>query len=155
MGAWIAGTARIPFVAGLDHVLPPAFGKVHPRWQTPHVALLVQGAVATLFIVAGLAGSTVRDAYLALVDTTIVLFFIPYLYLFAAYQRLHRVRTLRAAVGGWVGLGAVALSIALAFVPAADVANPVSFELKVVGGVVGFMGIGWWLAVRPRSRPET
>jgi len=42
----------------------------------------------------------------------------------------------------------------LAFVPAADVANPLSFELKVVGGVVGFMGIGWWLALRPRSRVE-
>jgi glutamate:GABA antiporter len=150
VGAWIAGTARIPFVAGVDQVLPPAFGKVHSRWQTPYVALLVQGGVATLFIVAGLVGSTVRDAYLALVDTTIVLFFIPYLYLFAAFLRLRRVRKLGGALGGWVGLGAVALSIALAFVPAADVANSVSFELKVVGGVVGFMGIGWWLAVRPR-----
>jgi amino acid transporter len=150
VGAWIAGTARIPFVAGVDRVLPPAFGKIHPRWQTPYVALLVQGGVATLFIVAGLVGSTVRDAYLALVDTTIILFFIPYLYLFAAYLRLHRVRTLRTMVGGWVGLGAVALSIGLAFVPAADVANAAAFEAKVVGGVVGFMGIGWWLAVRPR-----
>jgi len=158
VGAWIAGTARIPFVAGVDQVLPPAFGRVHPRWQTPYVALLVQGGVATLFIVAGLVGSTVRDAYLALVDTTIVLAFIPYLYLFTAFLRLRRVRTLGGAVGGWAGLGAVALSIALAFVPAADVANSVSFELKVVGGVVGFMGIGWWLAVRPRratSPPST
>jgi len=150
LGAWIAGTARIPFVAGVDQVLPPAFGRVHPRWQTPYVALLVQGGIATLFIVAGLAGSTVRDAYLALVDTTIVLFFIPYLYLFAAFLRLRRVRTPGGTVGGWVGLGAVALSIVLAFVPAADVANALSFEVKVVGGVVGFMGIGWWLAVRPR-----
>src|SRR5258705_1381810 len=42
VGAWLAGSARIPFVAGLHTVLPTAFGKVHPRWQTPHVALLVQ-----------------------------------------------------------------------------------------------------------------
>src|SRR5712692_6742742 len=59
VGAWIAGTARIPFVAGVDRVLPPAFGKVHPRWRTPHVALLVQGGVATLFVVAGLIGASV------------------------------------------------------------------------------------------------
>src|SRR5947209_7759728 len=151
VGAWISGTARIPFVAGVDRVLPPAFGKVHPRWQTPHVALLVQGGIATVFVVAGLAGSTVRDAYLALVDTTIVLFFIPYLYLFAAYLRLRRERTPLGQAAGWAGLVAVLLSIGLAFVPAADVANPLAFEAKVVGGVVGFMGAGLILVRRPKG----
>src|SRR5213596_2145401 len=151
VGAWIAGTARIPFVAGVDRVLPPAFGKVHPRWQTPYVALLVQGGVATVFVVAGLAGSTVHDAYLALVDTTIVLFFIPYLYLFAAYLRLRRERTPLGQAAGWAGLVAVLLSIGLAFVPAADVANPLAFEAKVVGGVVGFMGAGLVLLRRPKG----
>ena len=151
VGAWISGTARIPFVAGVDRVLPPAFGKVHPRWQTPYVALLVQGGIATVFVVAGLAGSTVRDAYLALVDTTIVLFFIPYLYLFAAYLRLRRERTPLGQAAGWAGLFAVLLSIGLAFVPAADVANPLAFEAKVVGGVVGFMGAGLVLLRRPKG----
>src|SRR6266581_178204 len=48
VGAWIAGTARIPFVAGVDEVLPRTFGKVHPRWQTPYVALLVRRRFAAL-----------------------------------------------------------------------------------------------------------
>lgn len=148
VGAWIAGTARIPFVAGVDRVLPAAFGKVHARWHTPYVALLVQGVVATVFVVAGLIGATVRDGYLALVDMTIVLFFLPYLYLFAAYLRLRRQRTAGTAATGWVGLGAVALSIVLAFVPAADVVNPVVFEAKVVGGVLAFVGLGLVLARR-------
>jgi amino acid transporter len=147
VGAWLAGTARIPFVAGLDAVLPAAFGRVHPRWQTPYVALLVQAGVATLFVVAGLLGSTVRDAYVALTDTTIVLYFIPYLYLFASYLRLRRVRTWRTAVTGWVGFGAVVLSIALALVPP-GVHAPWVFRAKVVGGVMVFMGVGWWLAAR-------
>ena len=151
VGAWIAGTARIPFVAGVDRALPRAFGRVHPRWRTPYIALLTQGGVATVFVVAGLAGSTVRDAYLALVDTTIVLFFIPYLYLFAAYQRLERRRTLLTQGAAWVGFAAVVLSIGLAFVPGAEIANPVAFEAKVVGGVVGFMGIGFLLARRGAS----
>ena len=147
VGAWLAGTARIPFVAGVDAVLPAAFGRVHPRWRTPHVALLVQAGVATLFVVAGLVGSTVRDAYVALIDTTIVLYFIPYLYLFASYLRLRRVRTWRTAVTGWVGFAAVALSIGLALVPP-GVAAPWLFRAKVLGGVAAFMGIGWWLAAR-------
>src|SRR2546427_844782 len=82
VGAWIAGTARIPFVAGVDRVLPPAFGKVHPRWQTPYVALLVQGGVATVFVVAGLPGSPLHHADLPPLAPPIVPFFIPYLYLF-------------------------------------------------------------------------
>lgn len=156
VGAWMAGTARIPFVAGVDRVLPAAFARVHPRWRTPYVALLVQGGVATLFIAAGLWGATVRDAYLALVDMTIVLFFVPYGYLFAAYLRLERRRTAIARAAGWAGLGAVLLSIGLAFVPAADVAQPVAFEAKVVGGVAGFLGLGALLArrgVRARTAP--
>lgn len=156
VGAWMAGTARIPFVAGVERVLPAAFARVHPRWRTPYVALLVQGGVATLFIAAGLWGATVRDAYLALVDMTIVLFFIPYVYLFAAYLRLERRRTRVARAAGWAGLAAVLLSIGLAFVPAADVVRPLAFEAKVVGGVVGFMGLGALLArrgVRERTAP--
>src|SRR5438309_10104534 len=57
VGAWLAGSARLPFVAGLDGALPAAFGRIHPRWQTPYVGLLVQGALGTLFVVARLLGS--------------------------------------------------------------------------------------------------
>src|SRR2546425_718293 len=100
VGAWLAGSARLPFVAGLDGALPAAFGRIHPRWQTPYVGLLVQGALATLFVVASLIGSTVKNAYLVLTQTTLILFFIPYLYLFAAYLRLRRTRTAVTALIG-------------------------------------------------------
>jgi amino acid transporter len=30
-GAWVAASARLPFVAGIDRYLPPAFGRLHPR----------------------------------------------------------------------------------------------------------------------------
>src|SRR3989449_10166634 len=111
VGAWISGTARIPFVAGVDRVLPPAFGKVHPRWQTPYVALLVQGGIATVFVVAGLAGSTVRDAYLALVGPAIGLFFIPHLYLFPPHPPLRRRATPPGPAARWAGPFAGLLSI--------------------------------------------
>lgn len=155
VGAWIAGSARIPFVAGVDRVLPAAFGKVHPRWRTPYVALLTQGGVATVFILTGLIGASVRDAYLALVDTTIILFFIPYIYLFAAYLRLHRRRTPLTLLAGWTGVAATVLSIVLALVPGPDVGRPVFFEIKVVGGVAAFMAVGWVLAHRAGVRGPT
>ena len=46
VGGWFAATARLPFVAGIDRFLPPAFGELHPRWRTPYVALLVQAGIA-------------------------------------------------------------------------------------------------------------
>lgn len=148
VGAWLAGSARLPFAAGLDGALPPAFGRVHPRWQTPHLALLVQGGLATVFVVASLLGSTVKHAYLVLTQTTLVLFFIPYLYIFAAYLRLRRERTAGTALVGLAGLAAVAFSIVLGFVPPADEPHPALHEAKVVGGVIGFMGLGVLLAMR-------
>jgi glutamate:GABA antiporter len=148
VGAWLAGSARLPFVAGVDGALPPAFGRIHPRWQTPYVALLTQGAIATLFVVASLLGTTVKNAYLVLTQTTLILFFIPYLYLFLAYLRLRRRRTAGTSAVGVVGFGAVLFSIVLGFVVPADEAQPWLYEAKVVGGVVGFMALGVWLAAR-------
>ena len=148
VGAWLAGSARLPFVAGVDGALPPAFGRIHPRWQTPHLAILVQGVIATVFLVASLVGATVQNAYLVLTQTTLILFFIPYLYLFAAYLRLHRRRTAGTALVGVAGLAAVAFSIVLGFVPPADEARPLLYETKVVGGVIGFMALGVLLARR-------
>jgi hypothetical protein len=68
--------------------------------------------------------------------------------MFAAYLRLHRRRTALTIAVGWVGLAAVLLSIGLAFIPAAEIVNRFAFEAKVVGGVLGFMGVGLWLARR-------
>jgi amino acid transporter len=154
VGAWLAGSARLPYVAGVDGALPPAFGRIHPRWQTPYVGLLVQGVIATVFVVASLVGSSVKSAYLVLTQTTLILFFIPYVYLFAAYLRLRRHRTLGTGALGLVGLAAVLFSILLGFVPPADEAHPWLYEGKVVGGVIGFMLLGVVLArrgVRPRT----
>ena len=90
LGAWFAACGRMPFVAGIDRYLPPAFGKLHPRWHSPHVALLTQAACAIVFIFLGQAGASVYGAYEVLVSMGIITYFIPYLYLFAALIRLQR-----------------------------------------------------------------
>src|SRR6266566_881599 len=154
VGAWLAGCARLPYVAGVDGALPAVFGRIHPRWQTPYVGLLVQGAIATVFVIASLVGTTVKNAYLVLTQTTLILFFIPYLYLFLAYLRLRRQRTVTTALAGLVGSAAVLFSIVLGFVTPADEASPWLYRGKVIGGVVGFMLLGVLLAGR-RVRHDT
>jgi len=154
VGAWLAGSARLPYVAGVDGALPAVFARIHPRWQTPYVGLLVQGAIATVFVIASLVGTTVKNAYLVLTQTTLILFFIPYLYLFLAYLRLRRQRTVTTALAGLVGSAAVLFSIVLGFVTPADETHPWLYKAKVVGGVIGFMLIGVLLAGR-RVRHDT
>jgi glutamate:GABA antiporter len=90
VGAYLAALSRIPFVAGIDRFLPPAFGRVHPKWGTPHISLIVQAICCGLFILMGQLGSTVHGAYRVLVSMTIITNFVPYLFMFAAMIRLQR-----------------------------------------------------------------
>jgi len=89
-GAYLAACSRVPFVAGLDRYLPDAFGRLHPRWATPHVSLWTQFIAAAAFVFLGQAGTSVKGAYDVLVSMTVISTFIPYLFLFAAMVRLAR-----------------------------------------------------------------
>ncbi|HEY7876907.1 MAG TPA: APC family permease, partial [Gemmatimonadaceae bacterium] len=81
VGAWLSGPARVAFAIGLDRYFPPAFGRVHPRWQTPYVAILVQAGLASVLLLISVLGrgTTVERAYLILLDTQLLIYFIPYL----------------------------------------------------------------------------
>ena len=89
VGAWLTGPARVAFVIGLDRYFPPAFGRVHPKWQTPYVAILTQAVLATVFLLLSVLGkgTTVEKAYLVILDTMLLVYFIPYIYLFVCYLR--------------------------------------------------------------------
>ena len=49
--AWLGGSARIPFVAGLDSYMPAWLGKVHPRYATPYAALIVHASVSMILVI--------------------------------------------------------------------------------------------------------
>ena len=151
VGAWLAATARLPFVAGLDRTLPAAFGRLHPRWGTPHVALYVQVAGAALFVVLGQAGTGVEGAYEALVGIGVISYFIPYLLLFAAMIKLARRRFIAQLLAG-LGLVVTAISIALACVPPDDAGDPALAVVKVIGSSAGLLIAGALLYLRSRRR---
>ncbi len=151
VGAWLAATARLPFVAGLDRTLPPAFGRLHPRWGTPHVALYVQVAGAAVFVVLGQAGTGVKGAYDALVGIGVISYFIPYLLLFAAVIKLGGSRLVGRLLAG-LGFAVTGISIALAAVPPEDSENPALAVGKVVGSSVALLAIGALLYVLARAR---
>lgn len=159
VGAWLAGPARVAFVIGLDRYFPRAFGRVHPRWRTPYVAILVQAGLGTVFLLLSVLGkgSTVEHAYLILLDTQLLIYFIPYIYLFVCVLVLGRRDAATRAGGGetghpvarastpWFaasGLLVTVMAMIVAMIPPADGTSKLLFEAKVVGGAAMFIAIG-------------
>jgi amino acid transporter len=168
VGAWLAAVARLPFVAGLDHLLPESFGRVHPRWRTPHVALLSLALVIVACVLLSQAGQTVRGAYDILVSMTVICTLIPFLFLFASMVRLQREpagpEVFRAFGGsrvavlaGVVGFLVTAVSIVLSFFPAADEPHKTLAVAKILGLTILSTGSGvvvYWIR-RRRRRSES
>jgi amino acid transporter len=161
VGAWLTGPARVAFVIGLDRYFPPAFGKVHPRWKTPYVAILTQAVLASLFLLLSVLGrgTTVERAYLVILDTMLLVYFIPYVYLFLCYltDRLRGAESrtplstrVKAAAIGLAGLSLTVFAMVIATVPPAGTEEPWLFRLKVIGGAGAFVLLGGVLYLRGR-----
>lgn len=154
-GSWLTGAARVPFVVGLDHYLPDAVARVHPRWGSPINSLLMQAVLMTLLFLSSIAGSTVTEAFLVLLDMSIILYFIPFLYMFASLVWHVKENTGGAGVipmfkrtmwTVWVvavlGFGVTLVSTIISSVPTRDIDNKALFVVKVVGGAAALLGAG-------------
>jgi amino acid transporter len=165
VGATVAGVARVPFVAGIDHYMPEAFGKLHPRWRTPYVAILVQAVVAGIVLVVSHINESALGAYQILVDATIIVYFIPFLYMYAAVIKLayrkDRETNPRAVlipggrIGVWVvgslGFAVTLLSIVVAVIPTSEVEHVLGFEAKLLGTTIVAIAVGlalYWRGAR-------
>ena len=62
--AWLGGSARIPFVAGLDSYMPSWMGKIHPKYATPYAALIVHALVSMLLVVFNFSGGWLWNKFM-------------------------------------------------------------------------------------------
>jgi amino acid transporter len=147
--AWLSGSARIPFVAGLDSYLPSALGKLHPRFSTPYIALIVQTGISILFLAMSFIGAQVKEAFQTLLNLAVVLQLVPFLYMFAALIRLasrdseqagyYSKTTLRIA--GVSGFIVTCLGTTLAFFPPPDITSKATFEIKMWAGTIVLLAL--------------
>jgi len=147
--AWLAGSARIPFVAGLDSYLPAWLGKIHPVYKTPYHALIVHAVISMLLVAVNSIGSGVQETFQKLLSLAVVLQLIPFVYMFGALLKLaldpdagkghYSKHTLILAGGS--GLITTILGIALAFFPAQQITSLRSYELWMFGGTAFFIGL--------------
>jgi len=162
-GAWLGAVARIPFVAGIDRYLPPAFGKMHPKYGSPVVALLTQSIIAAIFIFLGQGGSSVKGAYDILVSSTVLITMLPFLLLFASAIKLDAEPSPPGAVtipGGRATIAACAIvgfattlaAAVLAVFPADDDPDKLLSVLKVLGLTALMVGAGIAIYLGARRR---
>ncbi|HEX3319865.1 MAG TPA: APC family permease [Terriglobales bacterium] len=148
--AWMGGSARIPFVAGLDSYMPPWLGKIHSRYATPYAALIVQAFVSLVLIVINFTASGgVQEAFQTMLSLAVVLQLVPFLYVFAALVKFawkEHVRQGRYGRGvlmfaGVSGFLTTSLGIALAFFPAKQITSLWKYEVKMVGFTIVFIAL--------------
>ena len=166
--AYLAATSRLPFVAGIDHYLPAAFARIHPKWNTPYVAVLVYGLTGMLFAFLSQTATSVKGAYDVLVSMSVITYFIPYLYLFASLIRVQRrpvgPGVMRVPGGSRVavplallGFLTTFIAICLSVIPEEDEPNKPLAVAKVVGMTLVLLGAGvlvYWLGKRRQRLVE-
>jgi APA family basic amino acid/polyamine antiporter len=141
-----ASVSRLPYAAGVDHLLPAAFARLHPNWKTPYISFLVLGFAATGILLLLQLGDTLRAAYQSLVSLMVITGFLPYLYLFGSAWKAGK--RLSAISGGLV----TAIVVVCSAVPTPDIHDVFAFEAKLWIGTLATLAIAW-LVYRQRRWP--
>jgi len=149
--AWLGGSARIPFVAGLDSYMPAWLGKIHPKYATPYAALIVHAAVSLILVVINFSftGAEVQETFQKLLSLAVVLQLIPFLYMFGALLRIAtndafvkgRYGKTTLILAGFSGFTTTGMGIVLAFFPAQQIKSLLSYEIWMFGSTLFFIGL--------------
>ncbi len=156
---YIAGSASVLFAVPVSSLkelsgITDAVQLVAGRVGLTGLAALTGGLLTlnalAFFTVAG-RSTSIQEAYDILVNLTILIYFVPYLYLFAALVRLLPDAPRWAAV---LGFAATAISLALTFVPPPG-SNPLTYEVNLVVQAAVMLGLGVGLYSYSRRRGQS
>jgi amino acid transporter len=128
----------------------------------------VQAIISAFILLASQINETIQGAYQMLIDAAIILYFIPFLYMFAAVfklanrpdrkQNTHAVLVPGGKLGVWIcgGLGflVVFIGIAVSVVPPGESTSPVLFVVKLVLVTTASVLVGlilYWRGARSKT----
>jgi len=144
---YFSASARLPMVAGWDHLLPEWFTRLHARYKTPVNSILFLGAVTMVGSVVALIGVGPQEAYELLLTWAFTFYAIAYLALFAIPFLSPKERGLRPRL--WLRLAAVSgflmtlLYVVLSIFPIIDVESSWGYSVKIASVVLGANALGW------------
>ncbi len=156
---YFSASARLPMVAGWDHLLPEWFTRLHAKYKTPVNSILFLGGLTLAGSAAALIGVGPQEAYELLLTWAFTFYAIAYLALFAIPFLSPKNRGLRPRL--WLRVAAMSgflmtlLYVVLSIFPIIDVENPRAYFLKIAGVVLGANLLGWaiYRTGRTKDRP--
>jgi amino acid transporter len=155
--ATFGGVARLPMVAGWDHLVPQWFTRLHPRFRTPVNSILFLAVASFVLCVAGMTGVGQQEAYQLFANAALILYALAYLVMFAIpiAGRLSPRPPLWLRLASGSGFLMTLLFIVLSIFPIVKVESPLAFAMKIGVVVVGANAVGVGLyaaATRRRAR---
>ena len=152
------GVARLPMAAGWDHLIPPWFSRLHPRYRTPTNSILFAAVLIAALVVLGSAGVHAAEAFNVLNNASTELYSLAYLAMFAI--PILGTKLLRKRIPTWVALLCAIgfLSTLTTFIlnayPFDATARPLPFAAKILGATL-FLNLVGYLFYRTRSLRPT
>jgi amino acid transporter len=149
-------SARLPLVAGWDHLLPPWFTNLHPRYKTPVGSIWFIGGVTLVIGLLTSLDAGNQEAYQLLQNANGIAFGIAYLAMFAIPLVARGEKpswALRCAAAS--GFLMTLLYVVMSVFPIIDVPDRLIFALKIGGLMAGLNLAGalyYWRADVRRKR---
>ncbi len=145
--------ARLPLVAGWDHLLPAWSTRLHPKHKTPVGSIAMIGAATLVVASLNSLGAGNQEAFQVLQNASGIAYGLAYLVMFAipVFGRGEK-PPLMLRVAAVSGFGMTLLNIVLSVFPIIDVANPFLFAAKAGGTVVGLNLAGAWFFWRADAK---
>jgi amino acid transporter len=130
----ILGTARLSYAMSIDGLFPKVFSKIHPRYKTPYIALIIQAVFA--FAASAYAGVTDLISF--------SMFNLSFSYLLTclalvALRRKERMNMTGENVLPWLGL-----AICLYLLYSSTLTE------KIIGSIVILVGIPFYVFLSPK-----
>ena len=159
MSIYLAGSSRLPMVAGWDQLLPAWFTRLHSRYKTPVNSIIFVGAITLLFSFASLIGTGAQEAFQLVDNAASVFYGIAYVVMFAiplvGARSLSRGAPMWLRVTAVIGMIVSLLAIGFTVFPIIGVTSRFSFAAKIIGLSVIANAIGAVLFAVGRRRARS
>lgn len=136
LSGWVLTTARLAYAAGEDKLFPKFFAKVHPKYKTPHVALIITSICTNILLMLNYV-SNLTEAFDFMINLA-TLSFIPAYALTACaeivltFRKEHKITLLSFVKHGFFSLLAFAYAIYIIYGAGSESAMWV-FILMLIG----------------------
>jgi amino acid transporter len=144
---YFSANARLPMVAGWDHLLPEWFTRLHQEYKTPVNSILFMGAVSLAASVAVLFGAGNQEAFATLQIWTWTFYGLAYLVMFAIPLLARKKLGLRPNL--WLRLAAgsgfliTLLFVVMSVFPIVNVRSNWAYTLKTIFVAAGANTLGF------------